>query len=229
MNTRQALQNVTKLTAAEEIFAQLREDIISLSLAPGAKLSEVEVARAHDVSRQPVREAFMRLGELNLLEIRPQRATRVRKISHRDLRDTRFVRTAIEVEIVRVACRVATAQGLTAIRDNLDRQGAVVAAGRAADLHALDYEFHRLICAAADRLPAFRVIAENKAHTDRVCMLELADEAGMQDVLRGHTAMFDAIRDGDQDRAVAATRHHLKHLDVTLAKASENHPDHFED
>jgi len=225
----QLTEATRRMTTTEEVFRQLKSNIISLRLPPGTKLSEVEVAKTYNVSRQPVREAFMRLGELNLLEIRPQRATRVCKISHQTLRGTRFIRAAVEVEVVRVACTSATAEHLDLIRENLDKQRHAVDAGDAEALKALDYEFHNLICLAADRLHAFNVIAENKAHTDRACTLELADAQGMQEVLEGHTEIFDAIRDGDEERAVERTRCHLRHLDGTLSSASQNFPDYFED
>lgn len=229
MNALDPLHDAKRLTTTEEVFRQLKADIISLRLEPGTKISEVEVAKACSVSRQPVREAFMRLGELDLLEIRPQRATRVRKISHQKLSDTRFIRAAVEVEVVRVACQMASRESLEAIAANLEEQQKVVAAEDAMLLKALDYEFHRLICVAADRLPAFKVISENKTHTERACTLELNDAVGMQEVLEGHAAIFEAIRAGDEVMAVANTRVHLAHLDGTLLKASQNNPDFFED
>lgn len=229
MNALDPLEETKRLTTSEEVYRQLKSDIISLRLKPGTKISEVEVAKVCNVSRQPVREAFMRLGELDLLEIRPQRATRVRKISHQKLRDTRFIRAAVEVEVVRIACETASQESLDAMAENLSLQQEAVAAGDPNYLKALDYEFHRLICSAADRLPAFKVISENKTHTERACTLELDDAAGMQEVLEGHTGIYEAIRDGDPTTAVARTRTHLAHLDGTLASASRNNPDFFED
>lgn len=223
------LAETRRLTTSEEVFRQLKSDIISLELPPGAKISEVEIAKACDVSRQPVREAFMRLGELNLVDIRPQRATRVRKISHKDLRNTRFIRAAVEVEVVRRACDIATPEHLGMIADNLDQQQAAITEGDAAKLKALDYDFHRLICIAADEQHAFKIIAENKTHTDRVCTLELSDATAMREVHEGHSAIYAAICDKDAGRAVEKTRIHLAHLDATLVTASQNYPDFFED
>ncbi|MDA8870014.1 GntR family transcriptional regulator [Rhizobiaceae bacterium] len=229
MNVHPTFEPTERLTTSQEVFRKLRADIIKLRLAPGAKLSEVEVAKAYQVSRQPVREAFMRLGELDLLQIRPQKATRVRKISLQDLRNTRFLRAALEVEVVRVACRIEPREGLELIRSNLDLQARAVAVKDTEEMHELDYQFHRLICQLAGCLPAFKTIAANKAHTDRVCTLELSNPCGMGEVLEGHTAMFDAIEARDEEAAVAATRFHLSHLDDTLAKASESYPDYFEE
>ena len=217
-----------RMTNTEEIFLQLKSDIISMKLEPGAKISEAEVAKARNVSRQPVREAFLRLGELTLLQITPQKATRVCKISHQKLRSTRFLRAAVEVEVVRVACHEATPEALDAIADNLAQQKIAVAARDTEALKGLDYTFHKLICIAAGFPPAFQTIAENKMHTDRVCTLELADTSGMTEVLEGHTAIYDAIQQHDEEHAIAMTRHHLRHLDVTLERASEKYPHFFE-
>ncbi len=229
MITLQPAQDSTRLTTTEEVFRQLKADIISMKIPPGTKISEVELAKAFGVSRQPVREAFMRLGALNLLEIRPQRATRVRKISHQDLRNTRFIRAAVEVEVVREACRVATPEGLNLIEQNLTQQRVAVDTADARLLKSLDYVFHRLICDAADCSYAFKIISENKAHTERACTLELSDAKGMQEVIEGHTDIFNALKARDEEAAVAFTRVHLKHLDATLISARENHPDFFED
>ncbi|MEL7281150.1 MAG: GntR family transcriptional regulator [Pseudomonadota bacterium] len=229
MNIHQLNLSDRRRTTADEVFLQLRSDIISLRMEPGSKLSEAEVARRYDVSRQPVREAFMRLGELSLLEIRPQKATLVRKISLQDLEHTRFIRAAVEVEIVRVACRVASQDNLDLLLANLEKQRDAAKAGNPLGLQVLDYEFHRLICQAAEKLPTFKTISENKAHTDRVCTMELSDAVGMAEVLEDHTDIYEAIVRRDEEAAVALTRHHLEHLDDTLAKAKANHPNFFQD
>ena len=71
----------TRKTSSDHVFDALFDRIVSLDLLPGSKISEAEIAKSFGVSRQPVREAFMRLADLNLLLIRPQRATVVRPFS----------------------------------------------------------------------------------------------------------------------------------------------------
>ena len=62
-------------TSVDDIFDVLRKEILSLALRPGDKLSETDVAARFGVSRQPVRGAFNRLANQDLLVIRPKRAT----------------------------------------------------------------------------------------------------------------------------------------------------------
>ncbi|MBY8975937.1 GntR family transcriptional regulator [Rhodobacteraceae bacterium NNCM2] len=229
MNADLLFPSANRRTSADEVFERLRSDIVTLRLPPGTKLSEVEIARQSEVSRQPVREAFIRLNNMNLLLVRPQKATIVRKISMRDIMNTRFIRTAVEVEVVRRACAVAGADVLTMIEKNLKNQRVSVNRNDADLFHNLDYEFHYLICLAAECEFAAETIAEKKAHVDRLCMLSLANEQGMRELLDDHTRIFEALKDRDEETMVELTRLHLSRLDQTVVAARELHPDYFED
>src|SRR5688572_14759331 len=90
-------------TRADFVLAEIRQAIIQLRLRPGDRLSEAEVARQFGVSRQPVREAFIKLAQARLLSVRPQRGTLVRLISRQDVENAHFVREAIEIAAVRKA------------------------------------------------------------------------------------------------------------------------------
>lgn len=216
-------------TSADEVFDQLRADIVSLKLPPGAKLSEVEVAKRSAVSRQPVREAFIRLGDLGLLVVRPQKATMVQKISVQKIEDARFVRTALEVEIVQKACRLATQEDFSRLEKNLEKQKTAVESGDIDTFHQLDYTYHEEICAAAGHDVAYRIIAEGKAHVDRLCMISLAKQAGVRVLLEDHQQLFEALKKRDGAEMVRLTRVHLARLDATIEAAKQSHAHYFTD
>lgn len=75
------VNSIERRTTTDVVFERLLEEIVTLRMLPGTKLSEVEVAKRFGVSRQPVRDAFNRLENLELLLIRPQKATEVRGFS----------------------------------------------------------------------------------------------------------------------------------------------------
>ncbi len=56
----------------QQIYRILRRDIVHCLIAPGTPLSEKEVSVRFNVSRQPVREAFIKLAENGLIQIRPR-------------------------------------------------------------------------------------------------------------------------------------------------------------
>ena len=88
---------------ARQITRALRQAIVTMRLRPGEMLSEQDIATRFGVSRQPVREAFIKLGEAGLIQVLPQRGTLVVKISRAAVEDARFIREAVECALVREA------------------------------------------------------------------------------------------------------------------------------
>ena len=84
-----------------QLHRLLRAAIIRGDLRPGQTISEIETGKRFAISRQPVREAFIKLGEERLIEVLPQRGTYIRKISVKEVLDARHLREIIEVSIVR--------------------------------------------------------------------------------------------------------------------------------
>lgn len=66
-------------TVREYAYRVLYQNIMTLKLPPGTAMSEQELSGVLNVSRTPVREAFIRLAEKGLLEVLPQRGTFVSK------------------------------------------------------------------------------------------------------------------------------------------------------
>lgn len=221
-------RDAKRRTTADEIFDRLREDIISLHLPPGTKLSEADIANRFDVSRQPVREALIRLSNMSLVSVRPQRATVVRKISHREITEARFIRMAVEVEIVRRACAKYTPSFGADFLSNLEQQKAAVEADDTEALNQLDYEFHSLMCVVADCEFAFKTIADNKHSIDRLCTLSLSSKSGQEEIYQDHRRTFECLQAGDEEGCVESTRIHLARLNETLKFAEVRFPDYFD-
>jgi DNA-binding GntR family transcriptional regulator len=227
MNSNIAVQQGTRRTSADDVFDQLHADIVSLRLLPGTKLSESDIAKQNQVSRQPVREAFIRLSNMRLLEVRPQKATLVRKISVTEILNSRFIRTAVEIEVIRKACSRMDDINDNAFELNLAQQLQAAKNNDPDAFHVLDYEFHLQICIAADVKFAFDTISENKSHVDRLCMLCLANEQAMIELIDDHTQIFNALKTRDVRSMIDMTRFHLSRLDNTLKVARKEHGELF--
>ena len=217
----------SRRTAADDVFERLHADIVGLKLVPGAKLSEVEVARQFDVSRQPVREAFIRLADLDLLQVRPQRATEVRRFSESSLRNGRFIRMAIELEVLRLACARPTHAFDRRFETNLRQQEKAIRAGRAERFHDLDNEFHQLICRAADCEFAYASVAATKSQMSRLCMLSLTDPDELLETHEDHRELHACVREGREESAVTLMRQHLTRIDKILRSVRETHAEYF--
>lgn len=224
-----ALGTVERTTSSDVVFDALFGQITRLELLPGTKISEADVAKSFGYSRQPVREAFTRLANLNLLLVRPQRATVVRPFSRQLIANARFVRAAVELEVVRSAAHDRDTSVDAALKANLKEQSEAVAAGTVTRFHALDYKFHQLLCQSAKQAFAFDIISENKAQVDRLCMLALTSKEAMELLHDDHKKILAALFDGDATAAETTLRLHLDRLTPTVEAIYTTHSAYFDE
>ena len=215
-------------TSVDEVFDYLHDQIVSLALRPGDKISEADIAARFGISRQPVRDAFSRLANLDLLLIRPQRATEVKRFSMREIQKARFVRASIEKEVLRRAakrCDDASAALLDAV---IADQNKAIQDRNIDGFTALDYAFHKTICDIAEADFAFDVIMTEKAKVDRLCRLGLSKEQRLPDLMADHKRIADAIKAHDADLAIEVGMFHLSRLDETIERITATNANYFE-
>lgn len=229
MNSIQNTMQLDRRTVADALFEEIRSDIDKMRLLPGTKISEAEIAKRYDVSRQPVREAFIRLDNLSLLDIRPQKATTVRRMSKSAIRQARFVRASVEIEVARRACQIAGAISIDDMNSQLERQSECLESNDIPGFNALDHEFHRSICVVADCAFAIDVINDCKAKVDRLCMLSLANVVDAREIYSDHVNISKQLENKDEDKLVQAIRDHLSRLDGTIDYVQTHHESYFED
>jgi DNA-binding GntR family transcriptional regulator len=218
--------NTSEETMAMRVVGALRDDIVTMALKPGDVISESDIAGRYGVSRQPVREAFIRLAQQGLLLIRPKRATVVKKISPEGVRQSRFIRESIEVEIIR---RLASKPGdAQAVLDELiAEQEAASAAEDSRRFHTLDELFHRTLARLAGVEYAWQLIDDHKMQLDRVRYLTLGTSSSRV-AIDEHKIITAAVGRGDPAAAEAAMRAHLARAEVLLSQTISDHPDYFE-
>lgn len=206
----------TSLPIGSQLIAALRSSIVTGAVKPGTRLSEQDTATLYGLSRQPVREAFIRLAAERLVEIRPQRGTFVCRIDLQDVETSRFVREAVEADIVRCAASVATDDIKDELKRHVDMQQKSLSKGGKVFMK-LDEEFHQLLAVAANCGGAWYHIQPIKMHMDRVRYLTTL-EFSIDHLVNQHRMIVDAICIGDQDSAEKAMRQHLRNILDDLKK-----------
>ena len=213
-------------TRADFVLSEIRQAIIQLRLKPGDRLSEAEVAKQFGVSRQPVREAFIKLSQARLLSIWPQRGTLVRLISRQDVENAHFVREAIEVAAVRKAAVLATDAAIAGLRDLVARQAAAPANDHSAFMR-MDEAFHEAIAQSGGTGHAWRILEGVKPQLDRVRFLAIDDVTPVSTIVAEHTAIVDAIEARSPQAAEDRMRAHMAEILVSLPRLVEAHPSLF--
>ena len=220
---------MSSIGTSSRIFEALRQDIVQLHLRPGHLLSEWEVAKQFNVSRQPVREAFIKLGEVGLVEIRPKRGTFVRLISMREIDNARFIRGAIEVALVRQAALLAEKKDIEALLAVLDGHRILIDRDDYTGLLLHDELFHRTISHIAQREDAWSVINSLKAQVDRARFLTLPNVQSILVILEQHEKIVQAISNNDPEEAERSMLNHLREIQNFLPLLRKEHPDLFTD
>lgn len=221
---------IDRRTAADVVFDALYERIGTLGLMPNAKISEAEIAAEFGVSRQPVRDAFSRLGNIGFVTVRPQKATVVRPFSLSTIRDARFVRLSVELNLVRtLAASADPEKAAKAFADNLDAQRNLPADDSKSAFYDLDDEFHRILCNTAGYPNAHDTIAEMKIQVDRLCKLSIGSGTERAALVEDHHRIVEKIAAGDVAGAETAMRTHLARLDRAIEEVRGTHSDFFDE
>jgi len=208
-----------------QVYRILHCQIIRGSVAPGTRFSEAEISREFKISRQPVREAFIKLRNEGLVEIRPQRGTFVTKIWIDAVNDARFIREAIEADIVKLLVKESNARLVKKLRAEISLQKALES-GEHDRFIELDEQFHRLLSECAHKAIAWKIIARMKVHLDRVRYLGSSQKPA-QRLIDQHEAIVDAIEIKDLEEAEKAIRYHMQEVLRDLPDIVAKNPELF--
>jgi len=212
---------------AAHVFETLRQEIIALTLAPGAVVSRAELQDRFGLSSTPVRDALMRLQEEGLVEVFPQHATVVSPIDLERAQQGQFLRRSIELEIVRTLALKPDRAVLERLNSLIRQQSAFARLGEHGAFTAADQTFHKTMYEHARVAELWDLVARHSGHIDRLRRLHLPVPGKMRDVIRDHQAIVDAIAAGKPGEAQAALRDHLSRSLGFVETLRQSHPDYF--
>lgn len=213
-------------TTAQQVHDWLYRCVLRGDLLPGTRLSETEIAAQVNLSRQPVREAFIRLAADGLAEVLPQRGTYIGRISMRAVLSARFIREAVESDLARHVA--ATRPDLTAMAAELTVQERCDVEGDVPGFIESDDRFHRAMALAADQGAVWQDLERLKAQMNRLRHLSMRVFDRSQTIAQ-HRAVLTALQAGDANGAEDAIRTHLRQMLTELPQMAAAHPDYFTD
>jgi len=202
----------------ERVYRELRTRIRELSLPPGAALNKEEIALELGVSRAPVTEAIARLADEALVDVFPQHGSFVAPIRVADVRESMFIRTALEIEAIRRVAQLADDALILQLDENIEKQTAAVRSNDVAAFYELDEGLHAAIFNATGCPRALRLLDAARAPLDRPRRIALPADDRMESTLAEHRRLVDAIRTHDPDFAAAAMRSHLARVAETVER-----------
>ncbi|MFP5078111.1 GntR family transcriptional regulator [Rhizobium sp. YIM 134829] len=196
----------------------LRDAIVDRRLAPGTKLTEVEVGALFKVSRTLVRGALQALAHEGLVTMERNRGAFVANPSPEEARQIFEARRMIEPGMLAEAARRMTPADLTRLHQLLDLEGGLVDrrghTARRAEIKASG-DFHLALAAMTGNAVLQRFMDELVARSSLVIALygqSTVSSCGHHE----HHAIVDALSRGDVAEGSRLMIAHIAHIEADL-------------
>lgn len=198
----------------DNIYESIRGEILSCRLPPGEEVREQDLAARFDVSRQPVREALLRLEQDRLVTVNPRQGYQVNPISLADARDLFRFRLVLEPACVAEAAESASDATLR----SLDRFRAF---DGSAEFISYNRAFHCALAKASGNARMAAAACELIAQADRFVLMSVSTIRGRDPVqlVEEHGAVIDAMQARDGRRAKRIIRDHVANAEKRVLSA----------
>ncbi|MFT4960189.1 MAG: DNA-binding GntR family transcriptional regulator [Paracoccaceae bacterium] len=214
-------------TLSNRVYLSLRDAILTLEYGPGQILRKQPVCETLNVSRSPVSEAIARLASDGLVRVRPQTGTYITRFSMEEIRESAFLREALELAAVDHLAPAITDAQIAMLEGNLAMQEALVQAGDFARFYDMDSQMHGLLMSFTGFKRLAQMADSVWLQVSRARRLILPEPGRIDETLLEHRAIVDALAAHDGEAARQATRAHLRQLLSYLEPLEERRPDLF--
>ena len=213
----------------KQVYALLREKILTLELKPGDSINERWLSEWLGVSRTPIREAIKRLSEAGLVHTIPNVGTSVSLINARKASELCLIRASLESAAIRVAAEHFDEPAGLLLAKTIDWQKQTVELGDLNRNLAVDNEFHRTIVELAGFTTMWSILQNVLSEILRVRHLSIRVPRRLDEPIEEHIRILEALRQRDPDRAEEAMRHHLNESYKSIMQAIAAHPEYVQD
>lgn len=194
----------------EQVYEQIKHDIINCKLSPGEPLSENQFLDQFKVSKTPIREALTSLVQDGLVEYTPNRGFMVTTVSVADIQEIFDTRIFLETELFRLAVQRISEGEI----DDLEKQSKVEIDPKSPRYTEMYLEsnrnFHIALAAAGrnSRLLWYYEILMNEAQ--RLFYMDISHHRNGFRWGHGHEEIIEALRNRDAATGVTAIRETLE-------------------
>lgn len=207
----------------DTVHDRLRDAIVDGTLAPGEVVRDTELAAWLGVSRTPVREALLRLGDTGLVRAAPGRSTVVAEIDLDEVREAHAVVVAMHrLAVVEAVARLTDAD-VDRMRSANERFAAALAAQDTGAALAADDDFHGVAVEASGNRAVASVLDQLTPVVRRLERRRFASHAGLASV-ELHERLVEACAARDADAAAEVASRTWQGL-ADLIPDPDQHPD----
>ena len=197
-------------STVDVVIHELESDILSLRFAPGAKVTESNLAIRYNVSRNTVREAVAHLLAQGLLTKVANKGVSVRRFTVQDVQEIFHLRALLELEaletIFHIKSDVSDLYDCVALLEQIDRQQ------NWDDYVATDILFHSKLVDHA-MSPRLSRLYQTILTEVKLCIYQTRNYVQVPtSTATSHRLILDLTSAGDQEKASSLLKEHIEHV-----------------
>lgn len=200
----------------EEICDYIKESILSGELKPGDRIVETRCAKELGVSQSPVREAIRELEIIGLVENRPFQGCYVKEHTIKDVKDSYKVRISLETLGIKYAVECITDDQLKEIYGVMKDMEAAAKNHEFDQYIKLDTLFHQKIIEVSGNVMLLRLWNQCYVREWTYIATKKLSETGLENLAVRHEAIYNALAERDEGKAVQSGISHLEELIVAM-------------
>jgi DNA-binding GntR family transcriptional regulator len=199
----------------KDVYADIRQKIITLEFGPGSDLDEGMLVQMYGVSRTPIRETLIRLAGEGLVTIKRNRGAYVSPLDISTLQAYFEAAEFLTRAMVRLAASRRTASDLRSIATAMTRFESALEESDMASMVRWNDRFHDAIGRAAHNDYLYAAYRRVLADHERIAQLCFEDELDRHDTevksstLDQHSSLVAALERGDADMAERVSVEHI--------------------
>ncbi|HSL70679.1 MAG TPA: GntR family transcriptional regulator [Longimicrobiales bacterium] len=210
-------------TVVDLAVQELRERILRGDYPEGSPLRQDALATDLGMSRIPVREALRQLEVEGLVSFNPHAGAVVSSLSLDEIAELFELRALIEADLIRKAIPNLTEETIDRAANILEAYDAAFERGDIAEWGALNWEFHSMLLAAANRPRVLSLLSMLHNQSDRYTRMQLSLTHGESRASDEHKAIAQAAASGDVELAARQMRMHIESAGCSLIDFLREH------
>lgn len=207
---------------ATQLYEHLRKCIIQGFIHPNTLLTENNLSSSFNISRQPVRQALVNLVQDELIEIKPQKGSFVKKVAISDLKGCCFIRGSLEYNSLLMAEHLTLKEMkpiLGRLSNSLKKQKKLLENYLAfpnqdmtslrAYFFSADEKFHYLLCSFSGTSLTWKMVNQVSANLERVNYLAFDKVLSPKTVVEEHEAIYKHLEKKELKEAADLLKQHI--------------------
>lgn len=218
-----------KQSTLDSVYKALKKSILTMNLLPGTAISENEISKKYEVSRTPVREAFIQLAKESLLQIIPQKETRVSLIDLNRVEQEYFLRKNLESAVLDHFIKNTNDLVLLKMEQYIEMQKKLLEEKDYIQFIQYDDLFHKTIFETAKQSLSWEILENFSGHYYRIRLLSTWQKGIAIDIVDQHSTLLSELKNKNTSESQKQLRSHLLRLDVEKTQLLNEFPQYFVD